>query len=93
MATPQGVMTGLDLDTLPSGPLSMAALVAMEPAPLRRLLKSGLRRGISSADLALLLAQDWQWALESAEAQGLLAALEQRGWFACDGDLWKTHLG
>ncbi len=89
----QGAMDGLDLETLPSGPLSMAALVAMEPAPLRRLLKSGLRRGMSSADLGVLLEQDWQWTLDSAEAQGLLAALEHRGWFGCDGDLWKTHLG
>lgn len=93
MASTQGLTDGLDLETLPRGPLSMATLVAMEPAPLRRLLKSGLRRGIASADLAVLLEQDWQWTLESAEAQGLLAALEQRGWFGCEGDLWKTHLG
>ena len=93
MASPQGVMAGLDLNALPSGPLSMAALVAIEPAPLRRLLKSGLRRGISTADLAALLEQDWQFTLDSPEAQGLLAVLEQRGWFGCDGDLWKTHLG
>lgn len=86
-------MATVDFASLPSGPLSMAGLVAIEPAPLRRLLKSGLRRGISSADLASLLEQDWQWSLESPEAQGLLAALEQRGWFAPEGELWKTHLG
>lgn len=86
-------MVSLDLQTLPSGPLSMSGLVAIEPAPLRRLLKSGLRRGISSADLSALLEQDWQCTLDSPEAQGLLAVLAQRGWFGCEGDLWKTHLG
>lgn len=86
-------MVSLDLQTLPDGPLSMTALVAIEPAPLRRLLKSGLRRGISSADLSALLEQDWQWSFQSPEAQGLLAALEHRGWFERDGDIWKTHLG
>lgn len=86
-------MGSIDWQTLPTGSLSMSTLVALEPASLRRLLKSGLRRGVSSADLAALLAQDWQWSLESPEAQGLLAALAQRGWFACEGDLWKTHLG
>ena len=86
-------MASFDPQMLPSGPLSMAGLVAIESAPLRRLLKSGLRRGISSADLSVLLEQEWQWSLDSPEAQGLLAVLEQRGWFGRDGDLWKTHLG
>ena len=86
-------MVSLDLQTLPNAPLSMAGLVAIEPAPLRRLLKSGLRRGISSSDLSVLLEQDWQLSLDSPEAQELLAALAQRGWFDRDGDLWKTHLG
>jgi hypothetical protein len=86
-------MVSLDLQSLPRGPLSMAGLVAIEPAPLRRLLKSGLRRGISSADLSDLLEQDWQWSWDSPQAQGLLTALQERGWFCCEGDLWKTRLG
>ncbi len=83
----------IDFQSLPTGPLSMASLVAIEPSPLRRLLKSGLRKGISSADLASLFEQDWQCSLDSQVAQDLLAALRQRGWFTPDGDLWKTHLG
>lgn len=86
-------MVSVDLDSLPSGPLSMAALVSLEPAPLRRLLKSGLRRGMASSDLASLLADDWQCSLDSPEAQALLAALQERGWLGRDGDLWKTKLG
>ena len=86
-------MLELDLENLPQGPLSMAALVGLDSAPLRRLLKGGLRRGLPGADLAVLLEQDWGLTLESAEAQTLLQALGQRGWFDCDGDIWKTHLG
>ena len=86
-------MPSIDFQSLPTGPLSMTGLVAIEPAPLRRLLKSGLRKGISSVDLAALLEQDWQCTFESPEAQDLLAALQQRGWFCSDGELWKTHLG
>ena len=86
-------MSTLDLGLLPEGPLSMAGLVALESAPLRRLLKGGLRRGLSTADLAAQLEADWQWNLDSPEAQSLLAALAERGWFACEGEVWKTHLG
>ena len=86
-------MSLLDPQTLPDGPLSMAALVGLEPAPLRRLLKGGLRRGLSRADLAVQFEHDWQCALESAEAEALLGALAQRGWFVCEGSVWKTHLG
>jgi hypothetical protein len=86
-------MSAFDLQALPGGPLSMAGLLAIEPAALRRLLKSGLRRGVSRTDLAALLEQEWQWSLESPEAQELLAALDQRGWFSQQGDCWKTHLG
>lgn len=86
-------MPTVDLDSLPTGPLSMAGLLALEPAELRRLLKSGLRRGLSSGDLQALLEQDWQGGLETPPVQALLAALQQRGWFCCEGDHWKTHLG
>jgi uncharacterized protein YgfB (UPF0149 family) len=86
-------MPAVDLESLPSGPLSMAGLLALEPAELRRLLKGGLRRGLSTDDLQALLEQDWQAGLEAPPVQALLAALQQRGWFRCDGDRWKTHLG
>lgn len=86
-------MFSLDFSLLPAGPLSMTGLVALEPASLRRLLKGGLRRGLSSQELAELLERDWQCRLDSPEAVGLLAALEQRGWFQCEGDRWKTRLG
>ena len=86
-------MVTIDLESLPSGPLTMAVLVALEPAPLRRLLKNGLRCGMVSSDLASLLKEDWQCSFESPEAQALLAALRERGWLGRDGDLWKTKLG
>lgn len=86
-------MPVIDLHSLPSGPLSMAGLLALEPAELRRLLKGGLRRGLSTDDLQSLLEQDWQGGLEAPPVQALLEALQRRGWFCCDGDRWKTHLG
>lgn len=86
-------MIMIDLETLPQGPLTMSALVALESAPLRRLLKGGLRRGMPHADLAVLLEQEWGLSLDSNEAQSLLQALAKRGWFDCDRDVWKTHLG
>lgn len=86
-------MAQLDLESLPVGPLTMTALVALEPPALRRLLKSGLRRGVNSLDLAALMEQEWQWRLDSPSAQALLEALAQRGWFDGDGQIWKTHLG
>jgi len=86
-------MLSIDLDSLPSGPLSMAGLLAIEPAELRRLLKGGLRRGLSTDDLQVLLEQEWQSGMDAPPVQALLAALQQRGWFSWDGDRWKTHLG
>jgi hypothetical protein len=86
-------MPRLDPAALPTGSLSMAALVSLEPPALRRLLKSGLRRGLSSEELQGLLEQDWQCSLGSPEAATLLLALEQRGWLRQVGDRWKTRLG
>lgn len=71
----------------------MATLVSLEPQALRRLLKGGLRRGLSSSDLDLLLQAEWSFSIHSEQASKLLSALEERGWFRCDGDCWKTHLG
>ncbi|MCP9849917.1 hypothetical protein [Cyanobium sp. Morenito 9A2] len=85
--------SGVDPATWPPGPLSMATLLALEPASLRKLLKRGLRQGLERQDLASLLELEWHWKVDSSEALDLLAALEQRGWFRCDGDHWKTHLG
>lgn len=85
----------LDSDQLPEGPLTMAGLVALDSAPLRRLLKNGLRRGISRNALQQQLRDDWSLELDSAEAGELLERLAARGWFRCssNGEIWKTHLG
>ena len=73
----------------------MSLLVGLSSAPLRRLLKAGLKRGLSEADLAELLQADWGWSADSAEAGSLLAALAERGWLIHHAplQLWKTHLG
>jgi len=73
----------------------MTTLVALEPAGLRRLLKSGLRRGISQEDLAALLKAEWQLEWGSPEARAFLEVLRDRSWFQCspDGMFWKTRLG
>lgn len=85
----------LDLEALPSGPLTMALMVQLDHAPLRRLLKKGLRRGLSTAELRQCLDSDWGLALESDSAISLLRALQDRRWFMSspDSDVWKTHLG
>lgn len=84
-----------DFETLPRGPLTMALMVQLDHAPLRRLLKSGLRRGLSTAELRQCLDSDWGLALESDSARSLLKALQDRRWFISypDSDVWKTHLG
>ena len=73
----------------------MALMVDLEPAQLRRLLKKGLRRGLSTDALRACLDSDWGFALESESASELLCALQERRWFmqSPDADLWKTHLG
>ena len=85
----------LDVASLPTGPLSMAVLLHLEPHPLRRLLKQGLRRGLLQVELDQLLAADWCLAPDSLDAQVLLAALADRGWFLWhpETERWKTHLG
>lgn len=84
-----------DLASLPTGPLTMTTLVALEPAGLRRLLKGGLRRGLARDDLAALLKDEWQLEWDSPEARSLLEALCDRSWFQAspDGMVWKTRLG
>ena len=89
------IVVDLNFRTLPRIPLTMALMVELEPAQLRRLLKKGLRRGLSTDALRLCLDSDWGFALESESAFELLGALRERGWFmqSPDADLWKTHLG
>ena len=84
-----------DLEALPRGPLTMALMVQLDHAPLRRLLKKGLRRGLSTTELRQCLDSDWGLALESESATSLLKALQDRRWFisSADTDVWKNHLG
>lgn len=76
---------------LPVGPLTMASLLQLEPAPLRLLLKAGLRRGATTDQVAQILLQGWGWSLDSQEACSLLQDLEERGWFRPEGAIWKTR--
>ena len=84
-----------ELESLPRAPLTMSMLVALPSARLRRLLKAGLRRGLSEAELAALLHQDWSCDPGSPAAVALLAALVERGWLSqqLPEQIWKTHLG
>ncbi|MEY3758396.1 MAG: hypothetical protein RLZZ263_1550 [Cyanobacteriota bacterium] len=81
-----------DLGLLPSGPLSMALLLELEPAGLRRLLKFGLRGGLPHAGLESVLQAEWSWSITDPEAEALLQALADKGWFVRQVDVWKTHL-
>ena len=81
--------------SLPQGPLTMSQLVGLSSSGLRRLLKAGLKRGMSDADLAAVLEAEWGYAFGSPDAQALLAALQERGWFSqhAPDQIWKTRLG
>lgn len=72
----------------------MGLLVSLEPPALRRLLRSGLRLGLSQDDLDRLLEDDLGLAPQSEAAQLLLAALTERGWFSWNSTTarWKTRL-
>ncbi len=77
---------------LPEGPLTMARLLALEPAALRLLLTTGLRAGLAEAEL------DAGCAAAAAPGQApaeLRARLEERGWLGWDPDRqrWRTRLG
>lgn len=84
-----------DLESLPRGALTMSLLIRLPSPRLRRLLKAGLRRGLSHAELAEVLKRDWGLELDSPDANGLLAALSDRGWLTeqLPQQIWKTHLG
>jgi hypothetical protein len=85
----------LDIALLPTGPLSMAGLLNLEPQPLRRLLKQGLRRGLRQEELDHLFNAEFGVALDHPDSQALLIALADRGWFLWNPEMerWKTHLG
>lgn len=85
----------MDPASLPEGPLSMSALLALEPAALRRLLKGGLRTGLPQADCEQLLRDDLQLDPSGPAAQELMQALAERGWFRWDEATgrWRTRLG
>jgi hypothetical protein len=85
----------LDIALLPTGPLSMAGLLNLEPQPLRRLLKQGLRRGLRQEELEQLFNAEFCLTLDSLDSQALLTALADRGWFLWhpETERWKTHLG
>ena len=73
----------------------MSALLPLEPAALRRLLKGGLRTGLPQADCEQLLRDDLQLDPSGPAAQELMQALAERGWFRWDEATgrWRTRLG
>ncbi|MEB3234253.1 MAG: hypothetical protein VKM98_02395, partial [Cyanobacteriota bacterium] len=89
---PQPLMESLDIAALPEGPLSMSRLVALEPQPLRRILKAGLRSGIEDAELKQLMRKWLPSTQADAALEQILMALETRGWLVRFGDRWKTRL-
>jgi len=86
---------GFDFATLPSSPLTMSLLVGLESSALRKLLKNGLRRGMTEDQIRAFFLDTWTLELESIEAVQLLGVLETRGWLSQSAEtcLWKTHLG
>ena len=86
---------GFNPDDLPKRCLTMTLLVALESPGLRKLLKTGLRRGMTETQLGTLIDELWQLDLASPEVVQLLNALQCRGWLTCVAatGLWKTHLG
>jgi len=86
---------GFDFATLPSSPLTMSLLVGLESSALRKLLKNGLRRGMTEDQIRAFFLDTWTLELESIEAVQLLGVLETRGWLSQSAEtgLWKTNLG
>ena len=86
---------GFDSATLPSSPLTMSLLVGLESSALRKLLKNGLRRGMTDDQIRTFFLDTWTLEFESTEVVQLLGVLETRGWLtrSADTGLWKTHLG
>ena len=84
-----------DLDGLQDGPLTMTLLIGLSSIRLRRLLKAGLKRGVRTDDLRIMLEQDWGMKWDSADASALLDQLASKGWFIQQKEhqIWKTRLG
>ncbi|MEN9495149.1 MAG: hypothetical protein RLZZ137_189 [Cyanobacteriota bacterium] len=76
----------------PDGPLTMAALLALEPAGLRRVLKAGLRQGVDDAALRALVAAEFCCEPDAAAVDHLFSQLEGRQWLVRQGTVWKTRL-
>jgi hypothetical protein len=70
----------------------MSALLALEPAGLRRVLKAGLRQGVEDLPLRELVAQELDCEPGSSAVDQLLAQLQQRQWLVHQGKIWKTRL-
>ena len=86
---------GFDPLTLPNSPLTMSLLVGLDSSALRKLLKNGLRRGMTEEQIRAFFLETWLLDLESSEAVQLFGVLETRGWLtqSAETGLWKTHLG
>lgn len=82
----------LDPAALPEGPLTMSALVALEPAALRRVLKAGLRQGIADPALRQTMVEAFGWEVDPAKCDQLLGLLQDKGWLIRHGETWKTRL-
>lgn len=74
-----------------SGKLSMSKLLSLEPAGLRRLLKSGLRFGATHSEFTLAIRDDLGLTPESDAAVSLLNHLQDIGWISIHEGRWKTH--
>lgn len=71
----------------------MSALLSLEPAGLRAVLRAGLRQGIQDAPLRQLIAESLAFPGHDEASTPILEILEQRGWLVRQGEVWKTRLG
>ena len=85
-------MDSFDAQALPAGPLSMSALLSLEPAGLRLVLRAGLRQGIQDAPLRQLIGESLAFPGHDEASTPILEILEQRGWLVRQGEVWKTTL-
>jgi hypothetical protein len=73
---------------LPEGAFSMSLMLTLEPPALRKLLKAGLRGGLSEEQLQTHL-QDFP----ETERSVVLRQLQERGWLVQKDDRWVTASG
>lgn len=74
--------------TLPEGSFSMSLMLTLEPPALRKILKAGLRGGLTQEQLQAHL-EDFP----APERAGVLTQLQARGWLVLKGDRWVTASG